>query len=336
MRRTAFLLLLPLLSVTGCCSGDDCNDPSLTLTPQATTSVAQPAKVTVSFKVDDENGNGVPDLKTETGNFNIYENGSLVSVFEAKPVILPRPGRFTNYTVILLDLSGSILGSQSLPSVKSAATKFVTTVVPEPASADVQVGIWWFDGAAELHQLVPFTSSRSTLTAAIAAVDGSMSTDNSTNLNGAFVAGLDSAHSRASADKGRGITSIGSVVLFTDGTDQAARVSENTVRTKIDNSRSVVNIYTIGLGKEVSAAVLSDYGLNGYFQADNPAALADKFGQAAQRVKDNANSYYQLQYCSPKRAGTHELRIEAVRGDARGSLKTTFSAEGFTGGCTAS
>lgn len=335
MRRIALLLLLPLFSVTGCCGNDDCNDPSLTLTTQATTVVAQPAKVTVSFKVDDQNGNGVPDLKTET-NFRIYEDGALVSAFEAKPVILPRPGRFSNYTVVLLDLSGSILLSQSLPGVKSAATKFITTVVPEPASADVQVGIWWFDGAAELHQLVPFTTSRTELTAAIAALDGSMSNDNSTNLNGALVAGIDSAFTRATADKGRNITSIGSVVLFTDGTDQAARVNESTVRTKIENSLSVVNLYTIGLGKEVNAAILGAYGVNGYFQADNPTALAEKFGLAAQRVKDNANSFYQLQYCSPKRAGTHELRIEAIHGAATGSLKTTFSAEGFTGGCTAS
>ena len=336
MRRSALLvLLLPLLSTSACCGLGDCSDPALTLTAQAATTVAQPARVTVSFKVDDENGNGVPELTTQNRNFNIYEDGVLVSEFEAKPVILPRPGRFSNYTVVLLDLSGSILESQSLPGVKTAATKFIATVVPDPASADVQVGIWWFDGAAALHQLVPFTSSRTTLTTAIASLDGSMSNDNSTNLNGALVAGIDSAFARASADKARNVTSIGSVVLFTDGTDQAARVTENTVRTKIENSRTLVNLYTIGLGKEVNGSVLAAYGINGYFQANDPARLADKFGEAAQLVKNNANSYYQLQYCSPKRAGTHELRIEAVRDKASGSLRTTFSAEGFTGGCTA-
>ena len=327
------ILLLALLSATGCCALGDCKDPELAVTAQATAVVAKPANVTISFKVDDESGAGVPNLKTE--NFNIYEDDILVSTFEAKPVILPKPGRFSNYTVILLDLSGSITQSQSLPAVKTAATKFVQTVVPDPASADVQVGIWWFDGAVQLHQLVPFTTSRIALANAIASVDGSMSTDNSTNLNGALIAAIDSALVHAAADKAKNITSIGSVVLFTDGTDQAARVTESTVRTKIADTRSSVKLYSIGLGREVSASVLDAYGPDGYFQASDPAGLAEKFGLAAQRVRDNANSYYQLQYCSPKRAGSHELRLEAVLDKARGSLRTTFNAEGFTGGCTA-
>jgi hypothetical protein len=333
MRRYA-ILLVPMFSLAGCCGFGDCSDPELTLTAQATTTVAKPANVTVSFKVDDENGFGVPNLKTENDNFNIYENDVLVSSFEAKPLVLPRPGRFSNYTVVLLDLSGSILLSQSLPAVKTAATKFITTVVPEPASADVQVAILWFDGAAALHSLVPFTSSRSALTAGIASVDGNMSNDNSTNLNGAMIAGADSAFARASADKAKGVTSIGSVVLFTDGTDQAARVTVNAVLTKITNSRPTVKFYSIGLGEEVNSGILAEYGPDGYFQSGDPTGLAETFDQAAQRVKDNANSYYQLQYCSPKRAGTHELRIEAVYGKAKGSLKTTFNADGFTGGCT--
>jgi Mg-chelatase subunit ChlD len=324
---------LALFALTGCCAVGDCKDPELAVTAQAATVVAKPANVTVSFKVDDETGNGVANLKTD--NFNIYEDDAAISSFEAKPVILPKPGRFSNYTIILLDLSGSITQSQSLPAVKTAATKFVQTVVPDPASADVQVALWWFDGAAQPHILVPFTASRIALTTAIASLDGSMSADNSTNLNGAMVAGIDSAFERAAVDKAKNITSIGSVVLFTDGTDQAARVTETTVRTKIANTRGVVRVYSIGLGREVSANVLDAYGPDGYFQASDPAALADKFTLAAQRVKDNANSYYQLQYCSPKRAGTHELRIEAVFDKARGSLRTTFNADGFGGGCTA-
>ena len=326
--------LLTLISVTGCCGFGDCNEPELIVTAQATASVVPPANVTVSFKVDDEDGNGVPNLTTAKDNFNIYEDEVLVSAFEAKPVILPRPGRFSNYTVILLDLSGSITQSQSLPGVKNAATAFINTVVPVPSAADVQVGIWWFDGAAELHTLMPFTSSRSALAAAISALDGNLSNDNSTNLNGAMVAGIDSAFTRATSDKAKNITSVGSVVLFTDGTDQAARVTESTVLTRITNTRSMVKLYSIGLGTEVNPGTLDAYGPDGYFQADNPEGLAETFGQAAQRVKDNANSYYQLEYCSPKRAGTHELRIEAVLDKAKGSLRTTFSAEGFTGGCT--
>lgn len=333
--RRLLVLLLPVFAATGCCAFGDCKDPELRLTSQAATTVAQPAKVTVSFKVDDKDGNGVPDLKTENKNFNIYEDGVLVSTFEAKPVILPKPGRFTSYTVILLDLSGSILLSQSLPGVKSAATKFVSTVVPESPSADVKVGIWWFDGAAALHTLVPFTSSRDTLNAGIASLDGSLSNDNSTNLNGAMVAGIDTAFSHAGADKAKGITSVGSVLLFTDGTDQAARVPESTVLARINTVRPTVKLYTVGLGKEVNRGTLDAFGPDGSFQAVDPASLATEFGRAAQLVKNNANSYYQLQYCSPKRAGSHDLRIEAIFGDARGSLDTKFSAEGFTGGCTA-
>src|SRR5690606_10736823 len=126
----------------------------------------------------------------QTSNFTIYEDGVPISQFEAEPLILPKPGRFTSHTALLLDLSGSILESGSLEAVKESAESFVRTVVPPTQNGSAQVGIWWFDGAAELHPLVPYTNDQTTLLTGIEGIDESISADNSTNLYGAVIDGV--------------------------------------------------------------------------------------------------------------------------------------------------
>jgi len=43
--------------------------------------------------------------------------------------------------------------------------------------------------------------------------------------------------------------------------------------------------------------------------------------------------YYLLSYCSPARAGKHEVKIEAVADGSSGEIGYSFDAKGFTPGC---
>jgi hypothetical protein len=328
---------LPLVAaaflLSGCCLSEACKDENreLLVTRQSTTLVAPPANVTVTFRVDDFDGRGVPGLTVSS--FDILEDGNLISTFEAERAILPRPGRFTSYTAVLLDLSGSILKNGSLSTVKQGAVEFVNTVVPSTPSTEVQAGIWWFDGAANLHTLVPFTSSRTALVAGIQSLTESLSNDNSTNLNGALIAGADSVAMRTTADQSLGIASTGAVVLFTDGTDQAGRKTEAEALAKVQGLKNAVNVYTVGLGGEIREESLRNIGKDGSEFAKDLSQLVASFTAVGQRVRDKANSFYVLQYCSPKRAGIHNLRIVARHGRHEGWTETTFNANGFGGGC---
>jgi hypothetical protein len=74
-------------------------------------------------------------------------------------------------------------------------------------------------------------------------------------------------------------------------------------------------------------------GRNGYVHVGEKEAIVAAFEGVAERIKGMAARYYLLSYCSPSRAGMHELTVEAVVGEERGDLSYSFDAEGFEPGC---
>lgn len=293
-----------------------------------------PAKVRLFFQIDAEKLNaasvsGDPD-------FEIYENGLRISEFESQSRIRRERGEFLYSSVLLLDLSGSVLFSD-LTSLKEAASSFIERTIPH-ASDDLygtrEMAIYWFDGAEDLHLLVPFTEDREELLTGIASITDQISEDPSTNLNGAVIKGLKLMEQRVEemGDKLE-MAIAGSVVLFTDGTDQAARNTTAQALDAVNNASVEHSIFTIGLGSEIDNVILSRLGKNGFEMATDSLELKEKFLAVAERLERQANSYYVLEYCSPKRAGTHKLRLNAIYEKFHGSFETVFSAEGFTGGC---
>jgi hypothetical protein len=221
-------------------------------------------------------------------------------------------------------MSGSILESGSLPDLQAAAIGFVESVVAEQT-----IAIYTFDGRAHMQLLVDFTNDIAVLRTAIESLSEYEVVDRSTNLNGAVVEGLDIVDAELGTLDDVDIKG-GSLVLFTDGTDQAARVSDEAAI--VAASSSPDRIYTIGLGGEIDADTLTVIGKDGRFISDDVQTLHEVFGQAAAAIRGAAQSYYILAYCSPKRSGTHrlELSLEGLTG----STTYDFAADGFEGGCT--
>lgn len=93
-------------------------------------------------------------------------------------------------------------------------------------------------------------------------------------------------------------------------------------------------MFTIGLGGEIDEVILSSFGKNGFEMAADSLELKSSFLAVAEQLERQANSYYVLEYCSPKRAGEHSLELVALHEEVFGSFEATFSADGFTGGCT--
>ncbi len=109
-------------------------------------------------------------------------------------------------------------------------------------------------------------------------------------------------------------------VVFTDGTDRAARDAE-------------IGLYAIGLGGEVDPEEIRRLGRDGSVHVSQNDAVVAAFEQIAEKIQGLASRFYLLSYCSPARAGAHELEVEAVRGEEKGSLSYEFDAEGFEPGC---
>lgn len=295
-----------------------------------------PAKVSVFFKVQDENGNPIAGL--EDKNFNIYEKGKnddtekLISVDEAARQISPRRQVFAYNNLLVLDLSGSV-SNNYLEELKEASISFINAVLPDEEGSGVQMKIVWFDGDDELHLLADLTDERATLIGAIEGISADISNDNSTDLYGAVIEAVTDAENilQSNAD----IKTAASIVVFTDGTDQAARHAKEEAFNAVNGASELLSFYTIGLGSEIDKTVLTKIGKNAQAFADNTDGLIATFENIAKQIFDEANSFYLFEYCSPKRdgAGQAELRLEVLYDGERGSELTTFNATGFKGGC---
>src|SRR5438270_5363344 len=146
-------------------------------------SVRKPSNVAVYFNVTDHKGIGVPNLTAE--QFNIYEDGKLVSPFESKQTILNPEVAAVQYTLLLMDMSGSVTNSGQAPVLADAASGF-----SERVSKTQEVGVYAFDGAKEIHPIVGFTSGGGSVAGGINALRNYKPRDPSTNLNGAVIEAL--------------------------------------------------------------------------------------------------------------------------------------------------
>lgn len=332
---TAIILSIFLvLNLTGCGDNDNSGE-EIEVTP-IETKTEPPSKVRLFFKVDLGPENQFTTL--EPTDFEIYEDGSQISRLESQAQIQRESGDYLYSSMLLLDLSGSILNNADLPRLKEAATTFINRTMPEEGEelyGTREMSVYWFDGEENIHRLVPFSSGRDTLISGIKSINEDISDDMSTNLNGAVIQGLSIMDSRLKEIReDSDIATAGSMVLFTDGTDQAGRVSTSVALDSVNNANKEHALYTIGLGGEIDQQVLERFGKNGFELAEDSLALNESFLAVAERLEAESNSFYVLEYCSPKRSGTHTLELRAVYEDKFGSFDAEFSAEGFTGGCS--
>ncbi|MEW5741332.1 MAG: VWA domain-containing protein [Myxococcota bacterium] len=308
-----------------------------------------PSKVSLLFKVDTCGGEPVSGL--DATHFTLTEDGRAVSAFESQVRVQPKGERFVMDSLVLLDLSGSVLRSGDFDALAAAAKRYVSAVLEGDSQ---RVAVMTFDGRASPQLVVDFTGDAATVLAGLdglsapecrANVDcaglpdrrtcaGWRCVDDSTNLNGALVAGLATLEGRLALKDVPWRDAA--LVLFTDGTDQAARLLPAAALEAVRSSRA--HVFTVGLGGEVDEVALRAYGRDGYFPVARAAELDAAFSSIAARVNGLANRFYLLEYCSPKRSGKHVLKVLAtVPRDQQppliGGLSREFDADGFGSGC---
>src|SRR5262245_26562965 len=107
---------LSLLAILVACGGCGLN------LKMVDASVKKPSNVAVYFNVTDHKSVGVPNLTAE--QFHIYEDGKLVSPFESKQTILNPEVAAVQYTLLLMDMSGSVTQSGQSGALTDAASGF--------------------------------------------------------------------------------------------------------------------------------------------------------------------------------------------------------------------
>ncbi len=281
-------------------------------------SVQKPSNVAVYFTVDTNAGEPVPGLTAE--QFRIYEDAKLVSPFESKQTILNPEVAARHYLLLLVDMSGSVTKSGSVPALQEAVNKFTSRV-----SQSQETAVYAFDGRADIVPLRAFAPGAGTVNLA-----GFTSTDPSTNLNGAMIKGFDVLEKHL--EKSPTPLRFGTLVVFTDGTDHAHRSS----REELAKAERDVNfdVFVIGVGAEIDEAELTAIAKSGSSLSKSPTEVGEAFDKVAAKIEGFSKRYYLLSYCSPARAGVHQLTVQPVNPEGLyGNVSYMFNADGFTPNC---
>jgi hypothetical protein len=280
-------------------------------------SVQKPSQVALFFSVETGDHNPVPGLTAE--QFHIFEDGKPVSPSESKQTILNPDIAVMQYTVLLVDMSGSVTGSGELAALQTPIDDFTKTI-----SQHQQTAVYAFDGRPEIIKLAGFSGSPHV------SLTSFKPKDPSTNLNGAILEAIkvlqkEMQHSPAQLP-------LGTLVVFTDGTDTAARVSHQALMQALDAVD--FSVLVIGVGSEINQGELEAIGRDGAALSKDPGATTKAFSDIAARVDGYSKSFYLLSYCSPTRAGEHELEVDPQAPDGTGgSMTYRFRADGFGPDC---
>jgi uncharacterized protein YegL len=293
-----------------------CGGRSLQLT-LIDASVQRPSNIAVYFTVETRDGEPVAGLTADA--FRIYEDDQPVSILESKQTILNAEVAATHYTLLLIDMSGSVTESGDVPVIVDAASAFSQRV-----EKFQKVGIYAFDGSPEIRQISGFGSGGSA-----AQLSEYKARDPSTNLNGAVVKALEVIRRQMAASPTA--LTFGTLVVFTDGTDRAQRVTRDKLEETLDQAK--IDVIVVGVGAEIDESQLHAIGRNGAILSKDRAQIAASFSAAAARVEAFSKRYYLLGYCSPARAGKHVLRIETSANGASGYYEHSFDANGFGPNC---
>ncbi|MGJ8696294.1 MAG: VWA domain-containing protein [Verrucomicrobiaceae bacterium] len=280
--------------------------------------VELPSYVTVAFRLTDQAGRGlnVPhDIVTGDDFFEVFEDGQPLSPSESFLQVAKIDEASAEIkTVLMLDNSFSV--APNLAQIKTAAKGIIAKAIPGQTFA-----IYSFSGSPLLLQ--DFTTDVAALEAAIDSIGFGQPT---TNLYGSAIEGL----SRWSDSYTSGNVTRGFMVLLTDGSDQSGLNTLNEVLT----ARGDKQIYTIGLGSEIDQASLNQIGNAGNYEIEDVAELDNVFDLIQTEIKNDTNSFYWLNYVSPKRGNnTHSLLVSLKDNPWRGQdsvLRVDFNSDGFS------
>jgi alpha-tubulin suppressor-like RCC1 family protein/uncharacterized protein YegL len=282
----------------------------------------KPANVSMQFRAFDS-VTGKPLSSLKLSNFKILQDSSPLSV--ESYVELKKTDELNHRidTVLMLDISSSI-NTTDLTAMKQAAKAvFLDANFNSLLLKDQRVAIYVFD--TDVTQVQDFTDDPHALSSAIDSIALRPLISGSTNLYGAIVTGMGRISTSASLDN----VVEGQMVLITDGRDTAGFFTLSQAQAATANNL----LFVLGVQNiELNVAAINSL-TSRYTPIVNFSSLEQPLRDVNQYVKDYSNSFYQILYTTPARAGTHVLNLSVVNNSnvgANATISGTFDATGFS------
>ncbi len=270
--------------------------------------------------------------------YTLYENGKREE--ETLYHVAADPKNVSNKILLLLDFSGSIVNdcdksdASTNPSnlcyqIVNASQKFIDKVL----SKNQSMSIYYFNSqkiilplsnnAQPINDATLLKSSLSKLYDANWR-DEHLKGYSGTNLYGAVSDAIEVVRRwfpelYGKEDKvdiaNRKRYDFATLVIFTDGHDNAHTTSLESILNKIEKFSKNYYYFTIGLGSDVDNSALKQIGKDGYFRANEIEELDGKFENLGERISSFANSFYRLDFCPVSK---NSLVLKVKLNDDRG------------------
>ncbi len=292
-------------------SGDGNTQPGYIMTKH-TLATAPPNIVKMLFQVTDLENKGIDNLTID--DFEISENGEEISKFESNMIISKRENNpYLIKTVLMLDNSTSISDDgTTLQDIKDAAKNFVANM-----TINQEVALYKF--SSEPEQILNFTTDKNLLKNSIENINRGYAT---TNFYGAVIEGAKQWEDKIETDD----IVQGSLVIFTDGNDTQGSHTLSEALDAIGDKR----VYTVGLGEEIEPEILALIGNQGAYTIADISGLNQVFLQIQDEIEKYANSFYWMEYSSPKRGNNqHVLELTKKDNPIYSVADGSFSSAGF-------
>lgn len=269
----------------------------------------EPSFVKILFQVLDLNGIGVDNLTTS--DFELFEDGVQISPAESNLKILKRAELpYTLNIVLMLDNSTSL--QNQLADIKLGAVDLINSL-----GSQFQMAIYKFSENPVLVQ--DFTFDKGVLTSAVNTIQTEFPT---TDLYGSVIEGASKMEESISTDE----IQQSAMILFTDGDDTQDEYTLAEALQAVSSKR----VYTVGLGTDIKPEVLEAIGNAGFFAIADVNELSETFLQIEDELEKYANSFYQLEYQSPKRGNrNHDLLLRIIDNPNNSVITGTFNSKDF-------
>ncbi len=268
-------------------------------------------KVTVYFSASSSTGE---PIGIDPRQIQLTENSQIMDTSEIGNI-----GEFGQLTTMLvMDVSGSMLLSGKLSSAKKAAVTYINQMRPGD-----QAGLYTFNTVVKYVQ--PVTSDRKAL---ITAIEGLNAYDDTAMYDALF-----QANSSLKAIQGRK-----AIIVLTDGMDNVSKYSPAAVIKGIGPDG--LSISTIGLGDPNKTGINSGLDEQGLISLSEKAGGIYSYANDPETLKNlyslysrNLQNEFQLTYTSPSslRDGTNRtLNISIVKsGNMLSSTNTSYNPGGI-------
>jgi len=291
-------------------------------------------KIKIQFKLTDDEQIGVKG-KTDD-DFDVFEkvigdDEDLTDPLEANRYIVPTPSSYAYASMIVMDLSGSVIND--IEVIKSSSINYINNLFSNINSGNLKIGVYFFDGRTNLQEVIPFSSSQTDIIQAVENMNQGLQQHIQTALYHGVSQSCDLMTNQLQNFYNNPDLTLyaSSIVVFSDGQNSNyVGIDRNIMNAKIQQTNTNTQFYCIAAGNDIDLNVVKNIGINGHFTITDYSKLNEGLNEVLGLIIREANSNYELEFCTAKRGINVSFRLKVKGFETYQVGQNYFNTENFS------